>query len=76
MGGCGRLPVIARSCPGSRLYLGRQEAGGKAMATIELARAAISHAHAAQGMPKGDNPARHPVATGAIKGRKNQPPVP
>ena len=23
VGGCGRLPVIARSCPGSRLYLGR-----------------------------------------------------
>ena len=30
------------------LYLGRQAADGKAMATIELARAAISHAYAAK----------------------------
>ena len=31
------------------------------MATIEQARAAISHAHAAEGTAKGDNPARHPA---------------
>ncbi len=31
------------------LYLGRLAASGKAMATIELARAAISHAHAPEG---------------------------
>ena len=42
------------------LYLGRLAADGKAMATIALARAAISHTHAAEGIAKGDNPARHP----------------
>ena len=40
------------------LHLGRLAASGRAMATIELARAAISHAHAAAGIAKGDNPAR------------------
>ena len=40
------------------LYLGRLAADGRAMATIAQARAAISHAHAAEGMAKGDNPAR------------------
>ena len=42
------------------LYLGHLAADGKAIATIAQARAAISHAHAAQGISKGDNPARHP----------------
>ena len=40
------------------LYLGRLAADGRAMAIIEQARAAISHAHAAEGTAKGDNPAR------------------
>ena len=43
------------------LYLGHPAAEGKAVATIAQVRAAISHAHAAQGIPKGDNPARHPA---------------
>ena len=43
------------------LYLGHLAADGKSLATINQARAAISHAHAAQGIPKADNPARHPV---------------
>ena len=38
------------------LHFGRLAADGKAMATIEQARAAISHAHAAEGTAKGDNP--------------------
>ena len=46
------------------------------MATIELARAAISHAHAAEGIAKGDNPARHPVVAEMIKGWRNQAPRP
>ena len=46
------------------------------MATIELARAAISHAHAAEGIAKGDNPARHPVVAEMIKGWRNQAPAP
>ena len=58
------------------LYLGRLAADGRAMATIEQSRAAISHAHAAQGIPKGDNPARHPVVAETVKGWRNQAPAP
>ena len=58
------------------LYLGRLAADGKAMATIALARAAISHAHAAEGIAKGDNPARHPVVAETVKGWRNQAPAP
>ena len=36
------------------------------MATIEQARAAICHAHAAEGTAKGDNPARHPVVAETV----------
>ena len=46
------------------------------MATINLARAAISHAHAAQGITKGENPARHPVVAEMVKGWRNQAPAP
>ena len=42
------------------------------MATIEQARAAISYAHAAAGMAKADNPARHPVVAEGMKGWRNQ----
>ena len=38
------------------LYLGHLAADGKSLATINQARAAISHHHAAQGIPKADNP--------------------
>ena len=41
------------------LYLGRLAADVKAMATIEQARAPISHLHAAADMQKNDNPAWH-----------------
>ena len=58
------------------LYLGRLAADGRAMATIEQARAAISHAHAAEGTAKGDNPARHPVVAETAKGWRNQAPAP
>ena len=46
------------------------------MAIIEQARAAISHAHAAEGTAKGDNPARHPVVAETVKGWRNQAPAP
>ena len=49
------------------LYLGHLAADGKAMATIEQASAAVSHAHAAAGMVKADNPARR-----SGRGRNNQ----
>ena len=58
------------------LYLGHLAAEGKSMATINLARAAISHAHAAQGLTKGENPARHPVVAEMVKGWRNQAPAP
>ena len=58
------------------LYLGRLAADGRAMATIEQARAAISHAHAAERTAKGDNPARHPVVAETVKGWRNQAPAP
>lgn len=54
------------------LYLGHLPANGKALATIALARAPISHAHAAAGTAKGDNPARHPVVAEMINGWRNQ----
>lgn len=58
------------------LYLGRLAADGKALASINQARAAISHFHAAAGMQKADNPARHPVVAEAIKGWRNRAPSP
>ena len=56
------------------LYLGHLAADGKSLATINQARAAISHAHAAEGIAKSDNPARHPAVAEAIKGWRNQAP--
>ena len=58
------------------LYLGHLAADGKASATIAQARAAISYAHATQGIPKGDNPARHPAVAEVLKGWRNQAPAP
>ena len=58
------------------LYLGHLAAEGKTIATINQARAAISHAHAAEGTAKGDNPARHPVVAETVKGWRNQAPAP
>ena len=58
------------------LYLGRLAADGKAMVTIDQARAAISHAHAAEGIPKSQNPARHQVVAETLKGWRNNAPAP
>ena len=58
------------------LYLGHLAAAGKAITSIEHARAAISHFHAAAGMQKADNPTRHPVVTEAIRGWRNRAPAP
>ena len=57
------------------LYLGHLAAEGMGDATIAQARAAISHAHAAQGILKGDNPARHPAGAKILKGWRNQAPA-
>ena len=58
------------------MYLGHLAAEGKSLATISQARAAISHSHAAQGIAKGDNPARHPVVAEVLKGWRNVAPAP
>ena len=72
-GGHPALPATPQSVA---LYLGHLAAAGKALATIEQARAAISHFHAAAGMQKGDNPTRHPVVAEAMKGWRNRAPAP
>ena len=46
------------------------------MATINQARAAISHTHAAAGISQNENPARHPVVAETIKGWRNVAPAP
>ena len=58
------------------LYLGHLAASSKAMASIEQARAAISHFHAAAGMQKADNPTRHPLVAEAVKGWRKQATAP
>ena len=58
------------------LYLGHLAAKGKTIATINQARAAISHAHAREGISQNENPARHPVVAETMKGWRNQAPAP
>ena len=58
------------------LYLGHLAAEGKTIATINQARAAISHAHAREGISQTENPARHPVVAETMKGWRNQAPAP
>ena len=58
------------------IYLGHLAAEGKSLATINQARAAISHAHAAEGISQNENPARHPVVAETIKGWRNVAPAP
>ena len=58
------------------LYLGHLATVGRSMATIEQARAAVSHFHAVAGMQRSDNPARHPVVAEAVRGWRNRAPAP
>ena len=58
------------------LYLGHLAASGRSIAAIQLARSAISHFHAAAGMQKDNNPARHPVVAEAVRGWRNRAPAP
>ena len=58
------------------LYLGHLAASGQAIASIEKARAAISHFHALSGMQKAENPAHHQVVAEAVKGWRNRAPAP
>ena len=58
------------------LYLGHLAVAGLSMASIEQARAAVSHFHAVAGIQKADNLARHPAVAEAIKGWRNRAPAP
>ena len=58
------------------LYLGHMAATGRSIASVQQARSAISHFHAAAGVLKGDNPVRHPVVAEAIRGWRNRAPAP
>ena len=72
-GGHAALPATPQSVA---LYLGHLAAVGRSIASIELARAAISHFHTAAGMQKGDNPTRHPLVAEAVRGWRNRAPAP
>ena len=72
-GGHAALPATPQSVA---LYLGHLAASGRSIAAIQLARSAISHFHAAAGMQKDNNPARHPVVAEAVRGWRNRAPAP
>ena len=72
----GGHPALPTALQAVALYLGHLAAIGRSMASIEQARAAVSHFHAAVGMQKADNPARHPLVAEAERGWRNQAPVP
>ena len=59
-------PALPSTPQAVALYLGHLAAAGRSMASIAQTRVAISHFHAAAGMQKGDNPARHPVVAEAV----------
>ena len=72
-GGHPSLPATPQAVA---LYLGHLASTGRSMASIEQARAAVSHFHAAAGMQKADNPARHPVVAEAVRGWRNRAAAP
>ena len=72
-GGHPTLPVSPQAVA---LYLGHLAASGRSIAAIQLARSAISHFHAAAGMQKDNNPARHPVVAEAVRDWRNRAPAP
>ena len=58
------------------LYLGHLASTGRSIATVQQARSAISHFHAAAWITKGDKPARNPVVGEMLTGWRNQTPAP
>ena len=58
------------------LCLSHLASTGRSIATVQQARSAISHFHAAAGTGKGDNPALHPVVSEALKGWRTRAPAP
>ena len=69
-------PTLPASPQAVALYLGHLAASGRSIAAIQLARSAISHFHAAAGMQKDNNPARHPVVAEAVRDWRNRAPAP
>ena len=72
----GGHPALPAAPQAVALYLGHLASTGRSIATVQQARSAISHFHAAAGMGKGDNPALHPVVSEAVKGWRNRAPAP
>ena len=72
-GGHPALPATPRAVA---LYLGHLAATGRSLASVQQARSAISHFHAAAGIRKKENPALHPVVAEAVKGWRNRAPAP
>ena len=62
------LAALPATPPTVAAYLGALHAAGRAIATIQLARAAISFHHVGAGIPQADNPAKHPTIAEALKG--------
>ena len=69
-------PTLPATPQAVALYLGHLAAAGRSIASVQQARSAISHFHAAAGMQKADNPVLHPVVAEAIKGWRNRAPAP
>ena len=72
----GGHPALPATPQAVALYLGHLAASGRSLASVQQARSAISHFHAAAGMQKADNPALHPVVAEAVKGWRNRAPAP
>ena len=72
----GGHPALPATPQAVALYLGHLSAAGRSFASVQQARSAISHFHAAAGVRKGDNPALHPVVAEAVKGWRNRAPAP
>ena len=71
----GGHPALPAAPQAVALYLGHLASTGRSLASIQQARSAISHFHAA-GTGKGDNPALHPVVSEAVKEWRNRAPAP
>ena len=69
-------PALPAAPQAVALYLGHLASTGRSIATVQQARSAISHFHAAAGIQKGENPALHPVVAEAVKGWRNRAPAP
>ena len=72
----GGHPALPAARSAVALYLGHLASTGRTIATVQQARSAISHLHAAAGIQRADNPTLHPVVSEAVKGWRNRAPAP